>query len=165
MCIKLFLTTIFIGICIETTAQIDTIEPICIKYDTTKVQTKIEYDSVSYQENTSTICGYFQVINIHEFDSFYMIFIKQDNKKYTISSPKTIIVNGAKVMKDSTYYFNLTPIDNLILTIEDMEKIIVPRNSLHIKYFGYTSDEIGELYTASNLWGLILKDYIDTNKK
>ena len=113
----------------------------------------ISVNSFAQKESAN---GNYQVRKIHEADDYYLIFLKKDNKNCTIFSKKEIIIDGIEVKKDSTYYFELTPLPTTI-TFADGTKI-TPMPDLNITYFGgFRASDIGTLCTAHNLVGLRIK--------
>ena len=102
--------------------------------------------------------GNYLVDKIHIADDYYLIFLKKNNERYTIHSDKNLrerTVNGRKIQKDSTYYFELVPV---VLKFEPMNYGEI------ITSYGFSGFEIGKLCTAKNLIGLTITSMNNGNK-
>lgn len=96
----------------------------------------------------------YKIHHIHATDDYYLIFLRKNNKKFTIYSKKEIIkLEGEKLIEGNSYYFELVPVKDTLPNGKSMK----PINYAHIIYFGFfTGAEIGELCTAKNLVGIII---------
>lgn len=103
--------------------------------------------------------GYFKVTKIDSTSvDFYLIFLKKDNKNYTIYSENGLNIKGEKIKVFKTYYFDLTrKIDTLIDGTN-----MTPINYMDISQFGYPGEEIGLLCTTKDLNGLIFTKPVKT---
>lgn len=110
---------------------------------------------LSSQTNKSFDRDCYKVCKIDDLKSFYLIFLRRGNEKYTIYSEKTISSKGRKVEVDSTYFLELSrKVDTLSNGV-----VVTPMNYADIYYFDrYSGEEIGMLCTARNLKGLFLLD-------
>ncbi|MDR3227321.1 MAG: hypothetical protein LBT56_06585 [Prevotellaceae bacterium] len=106
--------------------------------------------------------GYYKVNKIHTANNYYLVFVTKDNERYTIFSNKEHLqVNGKKIEKDSTYYFEI--ITNLLTS---NGKPITEMPNYSIRHLGFTFAELGTLCTARNLFGLVvIKNYSEPDKK
>jgi hypothetical protein len=108
------------------------------------------HTELSGQTNKDIERGYYKVLNIDNFNNFYLVFVEKDKIKSTIYSEKCIGIKGQKLEVDSIYYFELTCKD----TIYDGTCLpTLPDVTYFEKYLGY---ELGELNKAKNLCGLYI---------
>lgn len=117
---------------------------------------------LSGQTNKTFDRDCYKVYKIDDLRSFYLIFLRKGNEKYTIYSEKTITSTGRKVEVDSTYFFELSrKVDTLSNGV-----VVTPMNYADIYYFDrYPGEEIGMLCTAKNLKGLFLLDSLEIKKR
>ena len=94
--------------------------------------------------------GFYKVVKIDSFSSFYLIFIEKDMNINTIYSEKLPLMTGQKLEVDSMYYFEL-------ICKNYFENGICYHPVDNITYFGkYKGYELGKLYIAKNLNGLAI---------
>ena len=101
-------------------------------------------------QSKETFVGNYLVTNIHVADDYYLIFLKKTDERYTILSNKDLrerTVDGLKIQKDSTYYFELVPI---------LSKFEPMNYGEIITSFGFSGFEIGKLCSAKKLIGLTI---------
>jgi hypothetical protein len=127
----------------------------CRKDTIDVVVLNIEKQAQIKNKEKSSLC---KVLKIDDIGDCYLIFIEKGNTKATIYSKKRIGVNGRKLEIDSTYYFELVCKDTLY-----------NGSCLHtvpnVTYFGkYLGSELGELYVAKNLYGLILFESLENKR-
>lgn len=103
--------------------------------------------------------GSFKVTKIDDtFSDFYLIFVEKGDEKYTISSPKTIIIKGQKLEVGKEYYLELQRNNNLPAEFDLIS------NDPNIYFYDgkYKGSQLGILCVANNLIGLIIPEQ-DTN--
>ena len=101
-------------------------------------------------QNDKIFVGNYLVTKIHVTDDYYLIFLKMNDEKYTIHSDKDLKmknIDGLKIQKDSTYYFELKYVPSKFESMNYGE-IITP--------YGFSGFEIGKLCRAKNLIGLTI---------
>ena len=116
------------------------------------------FNQTTYSQNSEVIDkGIFKVYKIdNSFTDFHLVFIKNNEAKYTIYSERTILVNGQQVKKGQEYYFELIrKIDTLVTG-----QVITPMNYLDKSYFGgkYLGTQTGMICYAKNLKELVIPD-------
>jgi len=121
----------------------------------------LSFHQTAYSQHGEVIDkGIFKVYKIdNSFTDFHLVFIRNNETKYTIYSERSILLNGQQIKKGQEYYFELIrKIDTLVTG-----QVITPMNYLDISYFRgkYPGTQTGMICYAKNLKGLVIPD----NKK
>lgn len=98
----------------------------------------------------------YKVCKIWEADSYYLIFLRKDNHKYTIFSKKEIVLRGEEIKIDNIYKFDLIPVKDTLSPINYLDYRRFPQ---------FSNDEIGMLCHARNLIGITLIPNSEIKKK
>ena len=114
----------------------------------------IVHSEMKGETNKEITRGFFKVLKVDTFNTFYLIFLERNNTRSTIYSVKSINETGTKIEVDRTYFFELICKDTLY-----NGTCISP--IANVTYFGkYSGYELGKTYLAKNLNGLIITDSV-----
>jgi hypothetical protein len=92
------------------------------------------------------------VLDIYSDKDYHLIFLQKGDSKFTVFSAQNIYALGEEIKIGRTYCFTLKPNSNTL--INDTVPYLI--NSDVIRYGHFKSYELGQIYKAKNLVGLIL---------